>query len=655
MKQLHLSLIIIAGIAATTYSASGQSIYEPYRVTTIAGCGSNIGSTDGPPDEAQFFNPQGTAADKEGNVYVVEEGNHAIRKITPDGVVSTFAGVADEYGSADGKGSAARFFSPGGILVGRDGLIYVADTENDTIRVINRHAVVRTLAGVAGSFGFVDGKGSAARFSHPRGLAMNNAGDLFVADQFNYSVRKVTPDGTVTTFAGDGISGFKNGNGSDAEFSDLDDLTIDQSGNLFVADTENFEIREITPAAEVTTYAQLGYLQFPGAIAIDRYSRVVESDTFHINIIGPDNQITLFAGSTYGSEDGVGAEAEFSSVADLGRDRFGNFFVPDFFNNTIRKVTPQGKVTTFAGIAQIGSRDGVGTAARFYYPSGMTRDSSGAIYISDSSNHTIRKMTPDGAVTTFAGKAQAPGHVDGNGANARFNDPEQLAIDSADNIYVADSGNGLVRKITPAADVTTLANGHHFNSIVAVAVESSGSVYVAADSAISRIAPDGTVTVFAGMLGEGGFVDGQGSAARFDYPGGMVFDSAGNLFVADSQNNAIRKITPDAKVTTFAGGRRGTRDGVGRKARFYYPLDLTMDGAGNLYVSDYVNCTLRKITPAASTTTLAGLATWPGWMDGTGREARLNGPRGVISDADGNLFFAETQNQVVRQAIPAGK
>lgn len=224
MKTKYLLYVFSVGLILGGITFAGAAaIYEPYTVTTIAGWGNNAGSTDGPPEQAEFNNPQGTAVDRQGNVYVVEYENHAVRKITPDGVVSTFAGVADESGSADGTGSDARFSSCYGAGVGPDGYIYVADTQNDTIRKISRTAVVTTLAGSPGVIGFVDGQGSAALFGYPAGATVDKAGEIFIADLFNNAIRKITPDGTVTTFAGNGTFGSKDGTGTEAEFGHPND------------------------------------------------------------------------------------------------------------------------------------------------------------------------------------------------------------------------------------------------------------------------------------------------------------------------------------------------------------------------------------------------------------------------------------------------
>ena len=229
--------------------------------------------------------------------------------------------------------------------------------------------------------------------------------------------------------------------------------------------------------------------------------------------------------------------------------------------------------------------DGTGSAARFYFPNGVAVDSAGNVYVADTNNYTIRKITPSGVVSTLAGLAGSPGSADGTGSAARFNDPYGVAVDSAGNVYVADTGNNTIRKITPSGVVSTLA----------------------------------------GLAGSIGSADGTGSAARFFQPYGVAVDSAGNVYVADTNNNTIRKITPSGVVSTLAGlaGSFGSADGTGSAARFYYPEGVAVDSAGNVYVADTGNDTIRKITPSGVVSTLAGLAGSIGSADGTGSAARF--------------------------------
>ena len=276
------------------------------------------------------------------------------------------------------------------------------------------------------------------------------------------------------------------------------------------------------------------------------------------------------AGAT-GSANGRGAAARFNNPKGIACDAAGNVYVADFQGCTIRKITPSGRVATLAGKSRsVGSADGKGAAARFNGPDDVACGADGSLYVPDMKNNTIRKITPDGEVTTLAGKAgsRSWGHADGSGAEASFRYPAGIACDAAGNLYVTDYGNATIRKITPDGEVTTLA----------------------------------------GEAGSTGSTDGRGAAARFEGPVGIACDAAGNVYVADGDANTIRGITPDGQVTTLAGeaDSEGSADGKGAAARFYHPAFVACDASGNVYVSDWRNATIRRITPAGEVTTLAG-------------------------------------------------
>ena len=244
--------------------------------------------------------------------------------------------------------------------------------------------------------------------------------------------------------------------------------------------------------------------------------------------------------------------------------------------------------TNFAGKpTNKGTNDGMGSAARFYQPEGIAVGNTGNVYVADRGNHTIRMITPDGIVTTLAGAGGQSGANDGSGDAARFSSPIGLAVDGAGNVYVADSGNNRIRKVTPAGVVTTHASSG-FNRPFGVAVDSSTNVYVADSNnhRIRKITPAGVVTTLAG--GTMGTNDGTGATARFTFPQGVALDSATNVFVTDTQNYTIRKITPAGVVTTVAGAGRqsGTNDGIGTAARFSFPNGVSVDPDGYIYVVD---------------------------------------------------------------------
>ena len=311
---------------------------------------------------------------------------------------------------------------------------------------------------------------------------------------------------------------------------------------------------------------------------------------------------------------------------------------------------------SFSGAGGFGSNDGPPNVARFNGPAGMAVDGSGYVYVADSSNYTLRKVAPDGTVSTLAGTAGQRGTADGQGAAARFWSPQGVALDPAGNVYVVD--DRAVRKVTPAGLVTTLAGGTagDLNVPVGIALAPNGTIYVA-DSynhVIRKVAANGTVTTFAGTRGAYGFADGTGAAARFYYPQYLATDGAGNLYVSDG-NYAIRKITPDAVVTTLAGnGNGGITDGTGAGARFRYPHGIAVDASGNVYVCDNSAHTLRKITHAGVTRTLVGLPRDVGTVNGTATQARLGYPRGLAIDSSGVLYFSEDWSNTLRRAVPGG-
>ncbi len=664
----HLSTsLLLAGLAL---AAATHAPAQEYTFVTLAGPPeAGLGAIDGTGSATRFDLPQGVAVDSAGNVYVADSGNNTIRKVTPGGVVTTLAGLAGNSGSADGTGGAARFNGPWRVAVDSAGNVYVADSDNNTIRKVTPGGEVTTLAGLAGSYGSADGPGSAARFSQPAGVAVDSADNVYVADTGNSTIRKVTPGGVVTTLAG----GFNQPSG----------VAVDSAGNVYVADTVNSTIRKVTPGGVVTTLAGLAGSQgstdgtgsaarfcYPQSVAVDSAGNVYVADAnnYSIRKVTPAGAVSTLAGlaASPGSADGTGSAARFSGPCGVAVDSAGIVYVADNGNCTIRKVTPGGVVTTLAGLTGIGgSADGTGSAARFYIPYGAAVDSAGNVYVADTYNLTVRKVTPGGVVTTLAGLAGVWGSADGTGSAARFQQPGGVAVDSADNVYVADTWNNTIRKVTPGCAVTTVAglagtsgsadgtgSAARFWGPSGVAVDSAGNVYVAdADNnTIRKVTPGGVVTTLAGLAGSQGSADGTGSAARFYYPQSVAVDSAGNVDVADTGNSTIRKVTPGGVVTTLAGlpGTSGTNDGTGSAARFAAPHGVAVDSAGIVYVADMGTSTIRKVTPGGMVTTLAGLAgTWGG-ADGTGSAARFDEPYGVAVDSADNVYVADTYNSTIR-------
>jgi hypothetical protein len=577
-------------------------------VTTLAGKAGQSGRSDGTGEDARFYYPFGVAVDGDKNVYVADRFNRVIRMVTPEGIVTTVFGSGQRpsiFDTGDGTGTDASFYEPSGIALGGNHL-YVADGPHHTIRMIDLETrEVTTLAGKPGVAGPTtsgetgDGTGSGARFNNPQGIVVDGMGNLEVADTNNHTIRRVTPNGEVTTIAGSaGMSGSENGTGDGARFKRPVGVGTDGSGNLYVADQENQRIRKITPNGIVNTLAgkflgsddgtgDTARFARPNGVVSDSIGNLYVSDRNHtLRMVTPAGVVTTIAGKadgagpteqTIGSGDGTGADVRFFFPSGVASDSEGNLYVADTTNDAIRKVTANGIVTTFAGkLCDFGSDDGTGEGARFHFPSSITVDESGVIYVADTLNQTIRRITPDGVVNTLAGKAGEPGPQDpmndtgdGTGSDARFTDPGGIAVDRNGIVYVADTSNHTIRMVTQ----------------------------------------DGVVTTLAGKAAAYDAGDGTGADARFDYPNGLAIDTTGDLFVADSSNCAIRKVTRDGIVTTFAGraGECTSLEGAALDARFNYPMGVALDRAGNVYVADTNNAAIRKIDTAGQVTTFVGI------------------------------------------------
>lgn len=334
--------------------------------------------------------------------------------------------------------------------------------------------------------------------------------------------------------------------------------------------------------------------------------------------IPTNRMVNIFAGSGLGKlADGTRFQAAFNSPVSLVTDAAGNVYVADRNNNCIRKITVDGAVTTIAGNGERGYADGTGITAKFNSPYGVAVDANGNIYVADSGNHCIRKITPSGVVSTLAGMAGSGDFVDGTGSEARFNYPYSLAIDKSNNIFVADLNNNRIRKVTPSGVVTnfvgngqgyfqdgTLATATMYNPL-ALIFDPAGNLYVGQSWFIRKITPEGTVSLFAGNPDDVrgfGYVDGPGLAAKFYYIYGLAADKKGNLYATDQNNNVVRRITPDGMVSTYAGIQylndrpAQYKDGAASAAYFSYPFGITANQEGDILVSEEQANRIRKIS-----------------------------------------------------------
>lgn len=662
---LRFSVPVLLFAISLPATAAGSP--PAYWVTTLAGT-SSVGAADGQGSAARFHRPQGVAVDTAGNTYVADSDNSTLRKISPTGTVSTLAGAAGQPGAADGIATAARFNFPASLVCDVVGNLFVADANNHAIRRITPAGDVTTYAGKLGISGDADGPRLTARFHRPEGLALDPSGNLYVADAGNHTIRRISPAGDVTTLAGSsGQPGLVDASGAAARFNMPFRITVGPEGILYIAEAGNYDIRRLTPAGEVSTvyharyvslYGSRSYTNAPAGLSVSATGRLFFADTTTDTIselLLPRDESTVIAGAenSWGDTDGPAASACFNGPNALALDGAGNLLIAELGNNTVRRLTPAGVVTTIAGLGYTTARgavDAAGASARFEESLYLTATSDGTLYVADSVNHSVRKVSPAGIVTTPLGGGE-PGN---------FITPVAAVPDANGAIFVADSGRAEVRRLD-AGTVTTIAGlysmiGRSFFYPVALTRAENGDLFTADyHSSIQRVFRgqySWSFEDYAGIPWSRGSEDGPGSTARFNFPEAVLAAPSGDLYVADTGNHTIRKIASDRTVSTLAGhaGFSGSDDGLATEALFNTPQGLARDSAGNLFVADHYNHTIRKISPDGNVSTVIGAAGISGQVDGLGADARLYYPQSVAVDSVGNLYIAS--GSVIRRAQP---
>jgi DNA-binding beta-propeller fold protein YncE len=593
---------------------------------------------------AHFADPWSFAKDG-GKLYLLD--GETVRAVDlASAEVTTLAGAFGMAGGDDGTGTAARFFQPSGI-VATGGALYLTDTENHTLRKIDLGSgAVTTVAGAYEQGGTTDAIGTDARFQEPEGLAFDGAGHLFIADTDNDTIRKMDlASGAVSTIAGTaGMPGSTDGARGIGLLDKPKAIAWDGSG-LWIIDSGTQSIRHADPDGTIGTLATFDTV--PAGIAFDAGAVLVALGDQRIVRIDPMTQaVTTLAGGLKqsGFLDGAAGDARFSRPAGLLADGAGKLYVADGGNYALRVIDlASGAVTTFAGAASIGSEDGIGGTARFWAPAGFAVSTAGIAYVTDGNNHTIRRVALDSqTVTTLAGAAGKMGNADGSSGDARFYQPSGIALDDAAQIlYIADGGNHAVRKmdlssgtvstLAPSAmsgaDLTRLSSpdGLFLDGNRLFVSDHDLHVIAAIDLSASAM----TLALFAGKPNEGGTTDGSGSAARFYGPSGIAGDGSGNLYVADVLNDAVRAIAIDgAKVTTVAA------------SGLSFPSSLAVDGAGDLFVADSLDNRVQWIhLGQGNVTTVIGTDALSGVRLGS-LPSQISQPAALALTPDGKLLLS---------------
>ncbi|HEY9898944.1 MAG TPA: IPT/TIG domain-containing protein [Pantanalinema sp.] len=583
----------------------------------------------------------GVTFDSSGNYYFC--ASNAVYKVDTANRLSMVAGQYDGGFSGDGGPALnAKLNSPNDVAVDGEGNVYIADANNYRVRKVDATGVITTIAGT-GTSGYSGDGGSAltARFNYCPSIEVDGAGNLYIADVFNYRIRRVAASGIVSTVVGTGVQGWS-GDGGAATEANIDypiGLAFDAAGNLYFADYTRHVVRRVTPAGVISTVAGAG-------------------------------------GAGFWGDGGLATSAYLRYPRDVAVDAGGNLYIADADNHRIRKVTPDGTITTIVGTGgNVYSGDGgAAVNAGIPYPKGVALDVSGNLYIAQ--DYRVRKVDLSGNIATVVGNGSSTCSGDGGPAlNAQLYSPADLKLDAAGNLYVADTNNNRIRKIDPAGIITTVAgNGASgfagdsgpavdakLNSPYAVAVEADGSLYIADtyNNRVRKVAPDGTISTIAGD-GTSGY-EGDGAAAASAKIGnvyGLALDAAGNLYLSDSSYNVVRRVTPGGVISTVVGtgtAAYGGDGGQAANAQLRNPNGLAFDAAGNLYIADNGNHRIRKVTPGGIISTVAGTGINGFTGDGgPATSARIYSPTALCLDSAGNLYFADATNYRIRKVTPEG-
>jgi uncharacterized protein (TIGR03437 family) len=673
--------LCLIGILSSLCAGQGFEFGAAYHLEAVAGSGG--WGDHGPAIRAEIGAIQGLAMDRSGNLYLSDTDHHRICKVDPSGMIATVAGTGEAGFSGDGGPAfAARLNLPYGIAVDAAGVLYIADLGNQRVRRVTPDGTITTVAGTGEPSSTGDGGPATQAALHtPRNVTVDVSGNLYIAEFEGHRIRRVAPNGIISTFAGSGASGFGGDGGLavNAQLSYPAGLAFDAGGRLYIADSQNNRIRRVANGVITTVLGSTPAtaLATPIAVAIDLAGNLYVADSgFAVRSYTAGGAWVNFAGSAaqgFAGDGGPAAQAQLNQPRDLVAAPAA-IYIADGLR--VRRVDSNGQITTIAGdgfLQAIGD-GGPSSAAILDQPLAVALDRMGNLFLADYGEQRIRQIQASGRIVTLAGTGTPGGAGDGGpAATAQLRAPNGVAADPYGNIAIADTGNHRIRWVGASGRISTLVGGGsngsgqgplppfqvQLRSPRGVCFDRFGTLFITdtGNHRVLRYGPNTMVETVAGTGVPGGGGDGgPARSAQLYEPSACALDSAGNLFLADTLNHRIRKITPDGAISTVAGtGEAGYSGDAGPAvaAQLSQPRGIAVNDNGEIFIADTGNHSIRLVTADGMIHTIAGQGA-PGYAgDGAAAaSALLNAPSGLVLDGAGDLYIADTGNRRIRRLVP---
>ncbi|MGO9959092.1 MAG: hypothetical protein ACLP50_24520, partial [Solirubrobacteraceae bacterium] len=614
-------------------------------VTTTAGSGvlsivaGRIGVLTPGAATATPIGANGVAASAAGDLYIADAHNDVVERVTPAGILSIVAGVSGQAGApTPGPATSSDLGDPTAVAVDGAGNLYIADSGNDVVEKVTQDGTLSVVAGVPGAFGApTPGPAASSELANPSGVTVDEAEHLYIADPDNDVVEQVTPGGVLSVVAGvPAQSGAPTpGPATSSDLALPESVAVDGAGNLYIADPDNDVVERVTPGGDLSIVAGDGQSGAPAP--------------------------------------GPATSSELGSPSSVAVDAAGNLYIADAGNDVVERATPEGILSVVAGYTPSGGPSpGPATSSDLSLPLGVAADSTGNLYIADTGNDVVERVTPAGVLSIVAGvPLQSGAPTPGPAASSDLGAPAAVAVDGAGNLYIADTGNDVVEKVTASGTLSVIAGvpgqsgaptagpaaRSDLGEPAGVAVDRTGNLYIAdtTNDIVERVTPGGVLSIVAGDGQFGAPTPGPATSSDLGEPAGVAIDGSGNLYIADAGNDVVEKVTASGTLSVIAGvpGESGAvSSGPATSSSLGNPAGVAVDRAGNVYIADTADNVVERVTTGGVLSVVAGDGEFGAPTPGPATSSDLGAPAGVAVDAAGNLYIADTDNSDI-EAVSA--